>query len=97
MLLGALRWRNGLVAALLALSVVGVPAAAEEGIHLQYGEVRENGCQTLEVWNNDLILRVIEPFIPVVYHGPVVTCGGVDAVVVVEHQARVGRCCTSTG
>jgi ELWxxDGT repeat protein len=45
----------------LALTATGAPAAAGGGIHLVVGEVRENGCETLEVWNDDTLVKVIEP------------------------------------
>ena len=45
--------------ALVIAATVGVPAAAEEGIHVSPGAVDDHGCAAIDVWNGDVLVQTI--------------------------------------
>jgi len=54
------RPRTLAIAAVLALSAVGSPAAAaQEGIQVFAGEADEHGCSSAEVWNGDTLVKTL--------------------------------------
>ena len=53
--------------ALVIAATVGVPAAAEEGIHVSPGATDSYGCYAIEVWNGDVLVRTIPASPPAIY------------------------------
>lgn len=51
-----MRWRSMAIGAALLAATVGVPASATPGIHLERVPA-EHGCEALELWNGDTLLR----------------------------------------
>jgi ELWxxDGT repeat protein len=89
-----MEWQAGLVAGLLAIATGVAPATADDGLHLVAGQVRANGCASLEVWDGDQLVQVVEPPESASCAGECGAAPGVPwtcAYMDVAHQQRLGE------